>query len=99
MKDLKLFQAIDFEQVNEYESLRKKNLVGFAHLFLWQESKKDDQIDIQVYNKLIELDSKLGTTASEQLYGCIECTSRSDIIKVEIIVVNTHILIFLDYEL
>ena len=73
--------------MNEYESLRKKNLVGFAHLFLWQESKKDDQIDIQVYNKLVELDSKLGTTASEQLHGCIERTSRSDIIKVKIIVV------------
>ena len=88
--------------MNEYESLRKKGWTGFGEFYLSRcndKSKSDDGIDIQVYNKLVELDSKLGTTASEQLYGCIECTSRSDIIKVEIIVVNTHILIFLDYEL
>ena len=75
--------------MNEYESLRKAGWVGFAHLYLRRcnyESKTDDVIDIQVYTKLVELDSRLGTTASEQLRWCLEFTSRSDIIKVKIIV-------------
>lgn len=41
-----------------------------------------DKIDIEVYTKLFELDSKLGTTASEQLRRCLQNTIRSDIIKV-----------------
>ena len=76
--------------MNEYESLRKKGLVGIAQFYLMrciEESKTDDGIDIQVYTKLIELDSRLGTTASEQLNLCLQLTTRSDIIKVKIIVV------------
>ena len=85
MKDLKLFQVIDFNQVNEYETLRKKNWVGFAELFLNRcnkESKSDDEIDREIYSKLVELDIRLGTTASEQLYKCLYRTTRLDIIKV-----------------
>ena len=73
--------------MNEYESLRKEGLVGFAELYLRRCNKEsktwDDEIDIQVYTKFVELDSKLGTTASEQLRWCIEFTTRSDIIKVK----------------
>ena len=47
-----------------------------------QESKSDNEIDIQVFDKLVQLDSKLGTTASEQLTCCLEYTTRSDIIEV-----------------
>ena len=77
--------------MNEYESLRKKGWVGFAYLYLKRcnkESKTNDEIDIQVYTKLVQLDSRLGTTASEQLYWCLEFTSRSDIIKVLIFALN-----------
>ena len=80
--------------MNEYESLRKEGFIGFAQLYLRRcnkESMKDDGIDIQVYTKLVELDSKLGTTASEQLARCLQFTTRSDVIKVKIIVVNSHI--------
>ena len=73
------------ENVNEYEELRKKNFAGFAHLYLLRcdkESKSDNEIDIQIYNKLAQLDSKLGTTASEQLTCCLRHTTRFDIIKV-----------------
>ena len=58
---------------------------GFANLYLRRfekESKSDNEIDIQVYDKLVQLDSKLGTTASEQLTCCLVYTTRSDIIKV-----------------
>ena len=72
--------------MNEHESLRKRGLIGFAQLYWWrcnQESKTDDEIDIQVYTKLVQLDSRLGTKASEQLLWCLEFTIRSDIIKVK----------------
>ena len=88
--------------MNEYERLRKKNLVGFANLYLWQcnkESKKDDQIDIQVYTKLVQLDSRLGTTASEQLRWCLEFTTRSDFIEVLIFTLNLIFKTILDYRL
>ena len=77
---------IDFEEVNVYEELRKTGKVGFAKTYLQQcykESKPNDEIDIQVYTKLVDLDAKLGTTASEQLQWCLDYTpTRSDIIKV-----------------
>ena len=85
MRDLKLFQNIDFDKVTEYEDLRKKGLAGFAKLYLWRcnkESKSDDEIDKEVYSKLVELDTRLGTTASEQLFGCVFYTLNLDIIKV-----------------
>ena len=47
-----------------------------------EESKSNDEINKEVYTKLVELDTRLGTTASKQLYNCLENTTRSDIIKV-----------------
>ena len=87
MKITKSFQTIDFEQVNEYESLRKNNWVGFAEVYLDRcnkESESNEIIDIKVYKKLVELDTKLGTTASEQLFKCLYRTTRLDIIEVKI---------------
>ena len=72
--------------MNEYERLRKTGWVGFAQVYLNQcskESKSNDGIDKEVYSKLVELDTRLGTTASEQLFGSLCKTTRSDIIKVE----------------
>ena len=68
-----------------YEALRKSGCVGFGHVYLGKcnkQSKPDDEIDFTIYTKLVELDSKLGTTASEQLRWCLEYTTRSDIIQV-----------------
>ena len=71
--------------MNEYEIVKKKGFVGFADKYLYQfKSKSQDQIDIHIYAKLVKLDTRLGTTASEQLRWCLEFTSRSDIIKVTI---------------
>ena len=86
MQDCNFIQTVDFDQVNEYERLRKTGWVGFAALYLNQcnkEAKSNDEIDKEVYSKLVELDTRLGTTASEQLYWCLLNTTRSDIIKVE----------------
>ena len=76
---------IDFEKVNEYKSLRKEGLVGFTEVYLMrcnEESKSDSAIDKEIYTKLVELDTRLGTTASEQLLRCVFSTLNLDIIKV-----------------
>ena len=56
--------------MSEYESLRGVGLVGFAQVYLKQcnkESKSNNEIDKEIY-KLVELDTRLGTTAAEQLF-------------------------------
>ena len=71
--------------MNEYKQLRKDDWVGFAEVYLWrchEESKSDDQIDKGIYTKCVELDTRLGTTVSEQLFGSLKYTTRWDIIKV-----------------
>ena len=73
IKVVRLFQTIDFEQVDEFDqfkNINNKEVAGFASMYLLRcevESKSDDEIDIRVYTKLVELDSRLGTTAAEQL--------------------------------
>ena len=74
----------------EYEFLRKMHYSGFALVYLSQRSydylsqrfNPNDVIDKEVYSKLVQLDTRLGTTTSEQLYGCVFHTSNLDIIKV-----------------
>ena len=74
--------------MNDYEELKKNGFVGFAHKYLYKliihESKSHDEIDIHVYTKLVQLDSKLGTTASEQLYWLSHHSLRLDLLKVGI---------------
>ena len=71
--------------MNEYDILRKEKWAGFAELYLNQ-CNKDSEIeniaDTQVYSKLVELDSRIGTTATKQLYECLRYTVRLDILKV-----------------
>ena len=67
------------------ESLRKNKWVGFASFYLGrceEKSKTGEQIDKEIYAKLIKLDERLGTKASEQLFDCLWRTTRWDIIKV-----------------
>ena len=69
--------------MNDFKSVRKLGYVGFAYLYL--EFNSDHEIDEEIYTKLVELDKRLGTclaTAFEQLYWCLNRTTRSDIIKV-----------------
>ena len=60
-----------------------------------EQSKSDDDIDIDhvidinVYTELVQLDFKLGTTASNQLAEAFAFTTRSDIIKVQIFALNS----------
>ena len=71
------------EQVHELITWNE-NFVGFASKYLErfdEESKSDREIDREIYSKLVQLDSRLGTRASDQLYKCLLHTTRSDIIR------------------
>ena len=88
--------------MNEYEELRKAGLYGFADAYLgrcYAKAKSGEEIDVEVYTKLLQLDSKLGTTASKQLDICLFHTTRSDIIQVLIFAQNSRFKIILDYRL
>ena len=81
----------DFDEVNEYERLRKNDWVGFADVYLdkcYEKSDGDNKVDIPLYEKLVELDTRLGTKVSEQLYQCLRSTTQLDIIKVRFRKVN-----------
>ena len=73
------------DEVNENECLEKSNYIGFAHFYFSrcnQESQSDNKIVKEVYTKLVELDTRLGTPPSEQLFMCVFYTLDSDILKV-----------------
>ena len=68
-----------------------EDFVGFASMYLerfdeesGEESKSNGEIDKELYAELVELDTRLGTKVSKQLYVCLNHTTRSDIIKVGI---------------
>ena len=71
---------------NEFVALREKHgWVGYAHYYLqksWDESELKNKADVTVYKQLLEIDSKLGTTQSEQLFECVFDSIRIDLIQV-----------------
>ena len=82
---MKYFKTIDLDELNENECLKKSNYIGFAHFYFSQcnqESQSNNEIVKEVYTKLIELDTRLGTPPSEQLFHSILYTLDSDILKV-----------------
>ena len=54
--------------------------LGFAEFYC--ECYDDEHMDIQLFTKLVELDSKFGMTAGRQLGNCLCETTRLDILKV-----------------
>ena len=78
--------GLDFEMWKDYDWIKNKiGAVGYANYYLvenWNDSKKINEADATVYQKLINIDTALGTGASLQLFSCIYFTDRWDIIKV-----------------
>ena len=69
----------------EYDELREFGFVGYASYYLkecWDQSKLTNKADVAIYRQLLEIDSKLGTTSTEQLDRCVFCSHQMDIIKV-----------------
>ena len=58
---------------------------GYADYYLfrsWNKSKMINEADAKVYQRLVDIDTTLGTDLSLQLYFCLGWTTRWDIIKV-----------------
>ena len=75
---------IYFEE-NEFDVLREDGFVGYAQYYLQESYDKSELInkaEIKIYKELLEIDSKLGTTQTEQLFECVFKSVRMDLIKV-----------------
>ena len=71
---------------NGFEVLREKHgYVGYASYYLkhcYGESGLINKADTTIYRQLLDIDSQLGTTQAEQLFECVFCSVRMDLIKV-----------------
>ena len=80
----KIIQEINIDQV-DLDKVRELGYVGYANYYLqkcWDKSEFKNKADVAVYKQLLEIDSKLGTTQSEQLFECVFNTVRMDLIMV-----------------
>ena len=69
----------------DLDKVRELDYVGYANCYLrvcWDESELKNKADVTIYKQLLEIDSKLGTTQSEQLRWCLSYSPRKDLIKV-----------------
>ena len=89
LKAGRLIQSLGIRMIvrdRVYDVLREKNgYVGYANYYLsesWDESELKNKADVVVYKQLLEIDSKLGSTQSAQLFECVNTTLRMDLIKV-----------------
>ena len=74
---------------NNFDVLRDEEhgFVGYANYYLkkcWNESELKNKADVTRYKQLLEIDSKLGTTQTEQLFECLLYSPRKDLIEVGI---------------
>ena len=70
--------------MNENERVKNANYDGWGDFYYqrYKKSKPEDEIDGEVYSNLVKLDTRFGTSPSEQLFMCIYHTLNPDIIKV-----------------
>ena len=82
----RLFESHRVRMVlNDYDKMRESNHAGYASYYLfkcWDKSELKNKADVAVHKQLLEIDSKLGTTQSEQLFWCVFYSLRIDLIKV-----------------
>ena len=64
--------------MNDFESVRKLGHVGFSDMYL--DFNSEDEINNKFFSELVQLDTRLGIPASEQLSAYFSI--RSDITKV-----------------
>ena len=70
---------------NNFDVLRELGWVGYAEYYLhncWNVSELKNKADMSIYKQLLEIDSKLGTTQTEQLFKFVFYSVRMDLIKV-----------------
>ena len=82
----RLFENCEIKLVyDDYDEIREYDYVGYAEYYLqecWNESELKNKADVTIYKQLLEIDAKLGTTQSEQLFWCVFNSLRMDLIQV-----------------
>ena len=80
--------GLDFEEWKDHDWLKKESdrgIAGYAAYYIREcgnNSKTIIEADATVYKRLVDIDTKLGTELSLQLWCCLSWTTRWDIIKV-----------------
>ena len=78
--------GLDFEELKDYDWINKETSeYGYAGYYLrncWNDSKLINEADVEVYKRLVNIDTNLGTELYLQLCVCLNRTTRWDIIKV-----------------
>ena len=78
--------GLDFDELKDYDWIKKEtDDEGYADYYLvkcWNDSQMINEAKASIYRQLVQIDSVLGTDASEQLSCCLSWTTRWDIIKV-----------------
>ena len=78
--------GLDFEDWKDYYwILEETEDVGYADYYLvrsWNQKKLINEADATVYQRLLDIDTTLGTELFFQLLSCLGWTTRWDIIKV-----------------
>ena len=78
--------GLDFEELKNYDWIKKETFDdGYAGYYLrncWNAPKLTNEADVEVYKRLVDIDTNLGTKLSLQLWRCLRWTTRWDILKV-----------------
>ena len=69
-----------------YDFIKQKDFIGFAHYYLkscWNQDELKNFAESSIYIELVEIDSKLGTDITDQLFKCVRLGVRLDLIQVQ----------------
>ena len=80
--------GLDFDKSKDYDWIKSEDCVGYAEYYL--EQMNGDEADPSLYRQLVDIDTGLGTKASDQLYVRLRLRSRPEIIKVRIYFFLNH---------
>ena len=78
--------GLDFEETIDYYWIcNELKYGGYAEFYLakWCNSRKKYEVDAKVYQRLIDIDTGLGTKLGTQLFCCLSRTTQLTIIKVK----------------
>ena len=81
-------KSLGFNMAVTENTLREGGFVGYAEFYLqlcYDDFELRNEAQTEIYKELIEIDAQLGTTHTEQLFGCVYDSVRMDLIKVKVI--------------